>query len=165
MVLLSKASLQKHPFGTLIVNDVAGKINIIKMFFTLTSKLVFLRTVYWNILCETQNNVPVRSKSSKEQFLSSTIFLLVDGLIFTSWLYTSCNLFHCIVHTINYKHNLKHIQHHQSPAEKLPVTVANFFRTNPICDLFLSEQEKHNPKTAVLISHKDNLTQNWTALK
>ncbi len=71
MVLLSKASLQKHPFGTLIVNDVAGKINIIKMFFTLTSKLVFLRTVYWNILCETQNNVPVRSKSSKELWKSN----------------------------------------------------------------------------------------------
>ncbi len=25
MFFLSKASLQKHPFGTLIVNDVAGK--------------------------------------------------------------------------------------------------------------------------------------------
>ncbi len=166
MFFLSKASLQKHPFGTLIVNDVAGKKTDYYNVLYTNKQTSFLRTVYWHILCETQNNVPVRSKSSKEQFLSSTIFLLVDGLIFTSGLYTSsCNLFHCMVHTINYKHNLKHIQHHQSPAEKLPVTVANFFRTNPICDLFLSEQEKHNPKTAVLISHKDNLTQNWTALK
>ncbi len=78
----------------------------------------------------------------------------MDWFLCLDYVLSLCNFFHCIAHTINYKHNLKHIQHHQSPAEKLPVTVANFFSANPICDLFLCEQEKHNPKTAVLISHK-----------